>query len=180
MTIRELLKQEICRELFRPFIRRQVVNRCWRKIQGDWVLQDIAFVDDWTEPDYEDLIRELGQTIEDGGMVCGAFAGEQLKGFASMAGTPLGSAGQYMDLTNLYVSADCRREGIGKALFSHCAAWAQSRGAEKLYLSAHSAEESQSFYRSMGCREAEEYSPFHVAKEPCDCQMECLIGGEHE
>ena len=29
------------------FVRHQVVTECWRKIDGQWVLQPIAFVEDW-------------------------------------------------------------------------------------------------------------------------------------
>ena len=48
-------------------------------------------------------------------------------------------------------------------------------GAGKLYISAHSAVESQAFYKSMGCVEAGEYNPEHVEKEPYDCQLECRL-----
>ena len=46
---------------------------------------------------------------------------------------------------------------------------------KKLYISAHSAVESQAFYKKMGCVEAEEYDPAHTAAEPCDCQLEYLL-----
>ena len=52
------------------------------------------------------------------------------------------------------------------------ARWARDRGAQKLYISAHSAIESQAFYRAMGCVEAHTYNPAHVAAEPFDCQLE--------
>lgn len=48
-------------------------------------------------------------------------------------------------------------------------------GAEKLYISAHSAVETQAFYNAMGCAEALEYSKFHTQKEPFDCQLECIL-----
>ena len=47
--------------------------------------------------------------------------------------------------------------------------------AKKLYISAHSAVESQAFYKAMGCVEAEEYNAEHVEKEPYDCQLECDV-----
>lgn len=50
-----------------------------------------------------------------------------------------------------------------------------AQGGQKLYISAHSAVESQAFYRKMGCVEAEEYDPAHTAAEPCDCQLEYLL-----
>lgn len=53
--------------------------------------------------------------------------------------------------------------------------WAKDQGASKLYISAHSAAESQRFYESMGCVEAVEYNEEHVKKEPCDCQLEYVL-----
>ena len=46
---------------------------------------------------------------------------------------------------------------------------------KKLYLSAHSAVETQAFYAAMGCVEAREYNEAHVASEPFDCQMEYAL-----
>ena len=83
---------------------------------------------------------------------------------------------RYADLSCIHVSADCRGEGLGRLLFLKAAESAVELGAEKLYISAHSSVESQAFYRSMGCAEAEEYNARHVELEPCDCQLEYLLG----
>ena len=80
-----------------------------------------------------------------------------------------------MDLSSIHVSQDVRAQGIGRQLFDRAKAFAKARGAEKLYISAHSAVESQAFYRAMGCKEAQEYNQSHVDKEPFDCQLECLL-----
>ena len=69
----------------------------------------------------------------------------------------------------------CSGQGIGRELFRLACEQARIRGAQKLYLSAHSAEETQAFYRAMGCVEAAWYHPELVALEPCDCQMEFLL-----
>lgn len=173
-SYRELQKDEISRGLFADFERYQNVTKCWRKVDGEWLIKDIAFVDDWTEEEYETLISELQHTLETGGFVAGAFAADgRLKGFASVEPTPFGSERQYLDLANLHISQECRRNGIGKELFLMAKSWAKEHGAKKLYLSAHSAIESQAFYRAMGCVEAEEYNQELVEKEPCDCQLEC-------
>ncbi len=82
-----------------------------------------------------------------------------------------------MDLSSLHVSQDMRRKGVGRELFTRASAFARERGAQKLYISAHSAVESQAFYRAMGCVEAEEYQQAHVDKEPFDCQMEYDLRG---
>ena len=68
-----------------------------------------------------------------------------------------------------------RRNGIGKALFLAASEWAKKQGAKKLYISSHSAIETQRFYRSMGCVDAAEYNQKHVEAEPYDCQLEYVL-----
>ena len=68
-----------------------------------------------------------------------------------------------------------RGQGVGRTLFAAAKDWAAKQGARKLYISAHSAVETQRFYRAMGCTEAAVYCPEHVAAEPFDCQLECPL-----
>ncbi len=172
---RILQEQEIDRRLFRTFIRRQVVDQCLRRENGVWVVRSDPFIDDWTEEDYQTLIRCLHNTVRTGGLVLGAFSDGELKGFVSVVNNFFGGENRYHDLSSLHVSEDMRREGIGKALFLAAAEWARKQGAKKLYISAHSAIESQAFYRAMGCAEATEYNQKHVEAEPFDCQMEYVL-----
>lgn len=175
ITYRNLLENEINRELFSDFIRHQVVTKCWRRHNGKWMIENAPFIDEWTEDEYEELILNLQETVCSGGFVYAAFYENQLKGFVSVESNLFGSAQQYLDLKNIYVSEDMRRHGIGKVLFNAAKRWAKEHSAEKLYISTHSAVESQQFYKSMGCVEAKEYSRPHVEKEPYDCQMECIL-----
>lgn len=175
LSYREIETEEICIDLFRTFRRRQVVTDCLRKENGKWVIRKDPFIDDWGESDYEILVRCLKHTAAEGGLVYGAFCDDRLKGFVSVEGRPIGSNFQYMDLSSLHVSQDMRRHGIGRELFMAAKRFAKSRNVQKLYISAHSAVESQYFYRSLGCMEAEEYSLEHVEKEPYDCQLECEV-----
>ncbi len=172
---KRLSADETDRELFRYFIRRQRVTKCLRKENGVWTVKDICFVDDWTEQDYAELIAHLKGIAASGGFVLGAFCEGQLKGFASVDVKRLGEKNEYMDLTNIHVSEDMRRKGIGKELFRAAEEWARKEGAAKLYISAHSAVESQAFYRAVGCVEAVCYNEEHVRKEPCDCQLERVL-----
>jgi N-acetylglutamate synthase-like GNAT family acetyltransferase len=175
IVYKELLTSEISNELFAHFKRHQVVTKCWRKIEGKWCIRDIAFVDDFTEQDYTVLIVCLKETVELGGMVYGAFSENKLKGFVSIEPDLFGKNREYLDLSSIHVSEDMRGKGIGKELFNLAKLWAKEHGARKLYISAHSAVESQAFYHSMGCVEAQEYNPTHVEKEPYDCQLECDV-----
>ena len=172
---RTLCAEEICRELFRDFIRHQIVTDCWRKEDGKWVIKKAPFVDDWTEKEYQILISCLKSTVLSGGLVCAAVCEGKLKGFVSAEAELFGGEEGYCDLSSIHVSEDMRKQGIGRALFLAAKTWAKQKGAKKLYISAHSAIESQAFYRSMGCVEANVYHQGHVEKEPFDCQLECIL-----
>ncbi len=172
---REISMDEIGMDLFRTFERRQVVTDCWRRENGAWVIKSDPFIDDWGRAEYEELVRCLKNTVSTGGLVYGAFVNEELKGFVSVEGALTGSRHQYMDLSSIHVSQDMRGQGIGRELFQAAKGFARKKHAGKLYISAHSAVESQAFYRAMGCVEAEEYDPGHVEKEPYDCQLECSV-----
>ena len=175
IDFRALGVNDLTRRLFDGFVRTQPVNLCWRKIDGDWKIEEAPFIDDWTEAEYHELVDCLQHTVKTGGFVLGAFIGDKLKGFVSVEPALFGSRKQYMDLSSIHVSQDVRAQGIGRQLFERAKAFAKSHGAEKLYISAHSAVESQAFYRAMGCKEAQEYNRHHVEQEPFDCQLECLL-----
>lgn len=172
---RDLTAGELCPALFAGFTRRQVVTKCWRREGDRWVIRDDPFIDDWSPADYETLAACLKNTLATGGFVHAAFLDGALKGFVSVESALFGGGNRYMDLSSIHVSQELRGRGIGSALFSAAGNWARSRGARKLYISAHSAVESQAFYRRMGCVEAQEYDPRHVEAEPFDCQLECEI-----
>ena len=172
---REIKADELCRELFDDFIRRQNVTKCWRRENDEWVIRDDPFIDDWTEEDYMELVSLLKRTIDRGGFVYGAFFRGGLKGFVSVEAGVFCREQGYLDLSSIHVSEDMRGRGIGKALFQAAGAWAKENGARKLYISAHSAVESQAFYKAMGCVEAQVYQKEHVEREPYDCQLECVL-----
>ena len=117
----------------------------------------------------------LQNTIRTNGFVYAAFCGGILKGFVSVESGLFGGANNYLDLSSIHVSEDMRGRGIGRTLFDAAAEWAKRQGAGKLYISSHSAVETQAFYHAMGCVEAREYNREHVEKEPFDCQLEYIL-----
>ncbi len=172
---RNICADELGRELFNKFIRHQEVTKCWRKENNEWIIKEEPFIDDWTETDYQILISCLKNTITTGGFVQGAFHNGNLKGFVSVEPGLFGGEQKYLDLSSIHVSEDMRNKGIGTSLFIAAKEWAKKKGAHKLYISAHSAVESQAFYKKMGCVEAEVYHQKHVNEEPYDCQLECKL-----
>lgn len=175
ITYKVLSANDVNLPLFASFDRTQKVTKCWRKIDDEWLIKDVPFVDNWSEEDYREIVQYLKNLINFNGYVVGAFFNGQLKGFVSVEPAIFGIHAKYMDLSNIHVSQDMRGQGIGRELFSLAKKWAKEQHAEKLYISAHSAIESQAFYRAMGCVEAVEYNKKLVEKEPCDCQLECVL-----
>lgn len=176
-VIKELSIEELHPDLLLHFNRYQDVKKCVRKVEGQWVLQDIAFVEQWDEALRREIVRDdLAPCIQHGGSVWGAFNDEgHVIGFASLLAQPLGSQGQYRKLMQMHISYEYRGKGIGKALFLACVQKVKGMGAQQLYMSTHSAEESQAFYQKMGCVDAEELDAWSVEHEPYDRQMEYVI-----
>lgn len=172
VSYKELKKAEIDVALFASFNRYQDVKKCWRKENGEWILKEIAFTEQWGSDEYEYLIKCLQNTIKSGGTVFGAFHNNVLVGFASIENQFFGLKKEYLQLSSIHTSYESRGMGIGKNLFSLVCEKAKEMGAQKLYISTHSSQESQAFYKAMGCVEAMEYNAKLVAEEPCDCQLE--------
>ena len=173
--LREISMEELTVELFSDFRRHQEVTQCWRKREGVWVIIDNPFTEEWSQENYRCLVEDLRNTLATGVVVYGAFLDRKLNGFTSVESAFFGASGQYLELSSIHVSEDCRGHGTGRKLMEAACGWAKAKGAKKLYISAHSSVESQAFYKAMGCREAEEYSQPHVEKEPCDCQLEKIL-----
>lgn len=172
---RPLCEKEIALPLFADFSRRQKVTLCLRKTGSEWRETEDPFIDDWNAEDYKFLVECLRRTVRTGGAVFGAFVEGKLKGFVSVESAPLGKDGKYRDLTSIHVSEDMRHRGLGKQLFSLAKSWAKEQGAKKLYISSHSAVESQAFYAAMGCVDAQEINAEHAEREPFDRQLECPL-----
>lgn len=172
---RTLCAEEICPELFHDFTRHQVVTKYLRRENDEWIVKNDPFIDDWTEKDYKVLVSCLKNTVFSGGLVYAAFYEGKLKGFVSVEPELFGGEHHYLDLSSLHVSEELRGKGLGAALFHFAKNWAKEHGGQKLYISSHSAVESQAFYKKMGCVDACVYHQKHVEAEPYDRQLECRL-----
>ena len=154
------------------FVRRQAVEECWRRVEGEWKLPPVAYVEDWDLDGRRLRAEKLLRSVRAGDLAYGAWTDGRLAGFARLAGPLFGSGNQYVDLAQFHVSLPCRGRGIGKELFRMACQGARELGASWLYISAHSAKESMAAYRALGCVEAEEINWTLAKKEPCDVQLE--------
>lgn len=172
-SIQILTEPQITRDLFQNFNRRQEVSKCWQREQGLWVLNEVSFVEDWSEEQYQFLVKCLKNTVSTGGLVLGAFVQGKMIGFASVESRHFGSRKQYVQLSCIHVSCESRGQGLGKKLFRFASLGAKKIGAEKLYISAHPAEETQAFYHRLGCVEAGEYDG--DLAEPYSCKQDYML-----
>ena len=108
---------------------------CWRKIGGEWLIQEAPFIDEWSEEDYHTLVSCLRNTVRTGGLVLGAFHQGWLKGFVSVEAGLFGQEQEYLDLSSLHVSEEMRRAGIEPGFISGSTAVGSRTWREKaLYL----------------------------------------------
>ena len=85
--------------------------------------------------------------------------------------------GPYMILDMMQVSAECRGMGIGRRLFFKGKDEAKKAGAQALYISACSSEETIAFYKAMGGRLTGSPIKRIADDEPYDLQMVCYLEG---
>lgn len=151
------------------FSRHQEVTQVYRLIDGQLQLVPLTFTEDWSLERRREKAREIlrGQHI-----VCGAIDRGEVVGVIMLR--PALDHGR-MVIDSFHVSANHRRNGIGRALFEAAKAEAIRRGANALYASACSARETIDFYRAMGFNVSPNPIPACVAEEPCDIQMECNV-----
>ena len=172
IAFKELKISDINNNMLDNFNRYQEVKKSYRKENGDWVLKDIGYIKNWDRKKLETIILYFSNTINKGGYVFGAYENEKLIGFAVLLNEKFGSRKQYIQLENLHISLGYRHKGIGKKLFRLCIEKAEKLGAEKIYISANSSEETQKFYVSIGCIDAAEINKKIADDEPYDRQME--------
>jgi len=175
ITFKELCIDDINSNILDHYNRYQEIKRCYRKEEGNWVIKNIEFVENWDENKKENVIKDFSKTIIDGGYVFSAFDNDKLIGFAVLYNKVFGSRKQYIQLSRMHISYEYRHKGIGKRLFELCKEKSKGLGIEKIYISASSAEETQKFYLSVGCVDAEEIDKELFEKEPFDRHMEYRI-----
>ena len=149
------------------FDRYQEVQNVFRMESGKLVLKKQPFTETWS-PERK---REKAAEILSGKYLtfC-AFDGESVIGEIMLI-PELNDNRLIID--SLHVSREYRQHGIGRQLVETACYYAKSRGAEALYASCCSAEETIRFYTAMGFEPSEHPITSCVEDEPFDIQMEC-------
>lgn len=175
VEIRRLIGSDIHPAFLDGFSRYQKVSRCYAIENGVFRPYELTYVKEWDLERRRAMTLQLSTCLNSGGAVFAALREGRVVGFSSVMPKLFGSRRQYANLDTLHVAFDARGEGIGKRLFSVACDAAWSFGAEKLYISAHAAEETIAFYRKVGCVPAEEVNQYMAALKPADCQLEYYL-----
>ena len=148
------------------FDRYQEVQNVFRMENGKLVLKKQPFTETWSVGRRREKAAEIlsGEYIT----FC-AFDGDSVVGEIMLL--PKLNENRLI-IDSFHVSRDYRRHGIGRRLVETARDCAKSRGAEALYASCCSAEETIRFYYAMGFEPSEHPIPSCVEEEPFDIQME--------
>ena len=154
----------------------QYIGRAWRLVGEKRELVEIDYFDESWPNGYENHLQSLRDTITAGGVVLGVFDPDgKLRGFVSINPERFGSRQQYVLLDQLFISRECRGQGLGKKLLMQAKLVARRFGAQALYIAAGSAEETIAFYRACGCIDAQEVDAALLADDPRDLHLEYSV-----
>lgn len=165
--------KNITKDMLKDFDRTQIVSKRYDLTDGVKSIQDISFVDDWSLATKEEIVDEF--FLNDDYYNKGIYDQGRLIAFSSLSLHKIGPNHDYLELKMLHVDKAYRGKGLGKLLFEDLVFKAKSLKARKLYISAHSAVETQAFYMSLGCKDTEWLSEKAFKLEPYDIHMEYLL-----
>ena len=173
---RQLALDDVSPDILEHFNRYQEVKKKWEKKDGEWALINSPHIlKNWDITTKQQVVmKDCTESIGSGGCLCGAFDNEKLIGFCAISHNPIGSKEQYMQLRQIHVSYEYRGKGIGRKLFSLSADAMENCVTKKFYIVANPSEESQAFYRAMGCVDAEEIIS-ELFEDEYDVHMEYLL-----
>ena len=149
--------------------RKQDVKKVYRKLGGEYILEDCFYTEDWNMEKRRSVAQDISS---DDYVTYLAIEKDEVVGFIGLKKELIES---YMILDMMQVSAACRGQGIGKKLFDSGKEEARKAGAEALYISACSSEETIAFYKAMGAELADCIIKEIAEDEPYDLQMICYV-----
>ena len=166
IEIRRAYKSNFDGSSMDSFDRFQEIENVYRVENGELVLKKQPFTETWSAGRKREKAAEI---LSGSFVVYCAFADESVVG-EIMLNPTLNEKRLIID--SFHVSRGYRRHGIGRRLLEAAANYAKERGAEALYASCCSAEETIRFYLAMGFEPSGHPIPSCVEDEPYDIQME--------
>ena len=159
---------------FRPdsldnYLRKQDVKKVYRKHNGEYILVDCVYTEDWDMEKRRCVAKDISSNDY---ITYLAIDNDEVVGFIGLKKDLIEP---YMILDLMQVSAAYRGQGIGRKLFDVGKEEARKAGAEALYISAYSSEETIAFYKAMGAKLTDCPIKEIAEDEPYDLQMVCYV-----
>lgn len=171
IRIELLSKDNFHQDSLDHYQRKQEVKKVYRKQDGAYTLVDCVYTEEWDAEKRHSVAKTISG---DDYLTYLALDEDRVVGFI---GLQKQLEGLYMILDMMQVSAEYRGLGIGRRLLCKGKEVARKAGAEALYVSACSSEETIAFYKAMGCRLTDFPIKRIADDEPYDLQMVCYLEG---
>ena len=169
IRIELLSKENFKQDSLDNYPRKHDVKKVYRKHNGEYVLVDCAYTEDWDMEKRRSVAKDISS---DDYITYLAMENDRVVGFI---GLKKALVEPYMILDLMQVSATCRGQGIGRKLFDVGKEEARKAGAKALYISACSSEETIAFYKAMGAELTNCPIKEIEDAEPYDLQMVCYV-----
>lgn len=152
--------------------RSEHIDGFYKVVDGQLELEPQSLdVPTWSGAELDAYIQRVRSLIESGGTVFSAWDGTRLVGIGTLDPRGVGGDPTFHKLDMLYVSADCRGHGVGRALTDRAIELARSLGAQSLYVSATPTRNTVDAYLRMGATLLAEPDPALFAFEPEDIHL---------
>ncbi|MBP5362596.1 MAG: GNAT family N-acetyltransferase [Ruminococcus sp.] len=169
IRIELLSNRNFCLESLDSYNRKQIVNKVYRRIDREYSLVECKYTEDWDLNKKRSVAKQISS---DDYITYIALENDKVIGFIGLLRE---LNGPYMILDMMQVSSEYRGQGVGRLLFEAGKVEARKAGAEALYISACSSEETIAFYRAMGSELTSNPIKELAEKEPYDLQMICPV-----
>ena len=169
IRIELLSEKNFCLGSLDQYNRKQDVKKVYRRIDGEYTLVECRYTEDWDIDTKRTVAKKISS---DDHITYIALENDRVVGFIGLLRE---LNGPYMILDMMQVSSECRGKGIGRQLFEVGKAEARKSGADALYISACSSEETIAFYRAMGSAPASDPIKELAEDEPFDLQLICPV-----
>lgn len=172
IVIEKLTADNFSESSLDDFQRRQEVTEVWRRRGNGMELVYQPFVEDWDEELRRAVAARMLDNLRHGYFGTGAFDNGKLIGWTFYGNELSGANKNYIELHMFHVSAPYRGRGTGRRLFTASLPLARETGAQRIFISSHSAKETQAAYKALGCVPAAELFERATMEEPFDIQLE--------
>lgn len=174
-TVAQITPYDLDSGFFKRFDPSHFVMKKWYNVGGEWRVAIANEKYGWEPSGRRAALEHLKTKLYSGAYIIGARSKNgKTVGYGVLEAGFGGRRARYVNLSEMLVDSDWRGLGIGTQLFNRICEHARLRGAERLFVSVFPATDTVSFFKSLGCTDAEETIPEFVRTND-DMLMEYVL-----